>query len=34
MILGIDVIILTDDKVKVELLNFYFAFIIYVKEKD
>lgn len=34
MILGINVIILTDDKAKAELLNFYFAFIIYAKEKD
>lgn len=36
MILGINAIILTDDKEKVEVLNFYFVFIFYgiVKEKD
>lgn len=34
MILGINVIILTDDKEKAKLLNFYFPFILYVKEKD
>ena len=32
--LGINVIILTDDNEKAELLNIYFAFIFYVKEKD
>lgn len=33
-ILGINRIILTDDKVKAQQLNFYFTFIFYVKEKD
>lgn len=36
MIFGINVIILIDDKEKVEVFNFYFVFIFYgiVKEKD
>lgn len=33
-ILGINVIILRDDKEKAERLNFYFTFIFYVKDKD